>query len=466
MSNEKPNIELAQSQVQFAANLVNGAPKRSDYMNTNFSVIKKVREMHLEDQDYDVHKRNTKLDLGDYYAGLRANDENIDHNEGNLFLKANYKSNILLFLSHCVLLLVALICGSSVGVFYYNIQPQSQLLKSSWRMLFLAICISPLTIMEYMKGKERFVYSKEVLWNADVLKKILFASIGHAIWTIALVIAVNHTSIAQASLLINIHPIMLMLFKFKSRSSFLHLEKAGGICVIIGTLLVFFDSNIESTGGLVNLNNIDSLTRNTSGNLIALIGAVGGAFYFTKNQELKDGYPFFLGIFMISILGFIFISVISLITEGATISFDPDVGIFGLFSGERIGIYILIIIVTGFGAYIGYAVSLQYFQPLLVSTIFNIEPIFATLLVYFLGWQSFPAMLTLIAFCLIIPGTILVTLGNREVEVREYDILNENDFNSINLLLHARHESRTGRTMSILKHYKTSSAVAPISWEK
>jgi len=214
MSTSIPLIDLSKTaQVNFATNLINGSTRSSEYMNTNFHELKKGRELHIDDQDYDTSSGNVKLNLDDYYAGLRANEDQSEIKNGNIFIKTNFKENLKEFILHCALLIIALICGSSVGVFYFYIQPGNQLLKASWRMFFLALCICPFAFFEYLKRKERFVYSKEILWNKDIWKKLLFASFGHTIWTIALVIAVNHTSIAQANLLISIHPIMLVIFK-------------------------------------------------------------------------------------------------------------------------------------------------------------------------------------------------------------------------------------------------------------
>jgi len=223
---------------------------------------------------------------------------------------------------------------------------------------------------------------------------------------------------------------------------------------------VFFDESTTSFTVYPDLNQVTSSQRIIYGNIVALLGSVGGAFYFTKNHELKTEYPFFLGILMISVLGFTMISILSIILEGTSISFDSNTGIFGLFTGEWFGVYILTIIFTGFGTYIGYVVSFKYFEPLLLSIIQNTEPIFAALLVAVLGWQSMPSFLTSFAFILIIPGLILVTLGNREGEVREYDIMNESLFPGSLIS-----EQKLPRTMSVLKN-RQSSVAAPISWEK
>jgi len=460
MSSNWPQADSNKSQVHFAANLNERSGRGSEYMNTNFQLLQQGREVQINDPDYDTGTGTNRLKFDDYYAGLKANEENTELKDGNIFIKGNFRSDMQTFILHCVLLLVAIICGSSVGVFYYYIQPTNQLLKASWRMLFLAICVCPLAVMEYQKGKERFIYSKEALFNREVLKKMLYASLGHVVWTVALVIAVNHTSMAQANLLISLHPITLLVARMNNRSGIIGTQKIGAICVAIGVLLVFFDESTTSFTVYPDLNQVTSSQRIIYGNIVALLGSVGGAFYFTKNHELKTEYPFFLGILMISVLGFTMISILSIILEGTSISFDSNTGIFGLFTGEWFGVYILTIIFTGFGTYIGYVVSFKYFEPLLLSIIQNTEPIFAALLVAVLGWQSMPSFLTSFAFILIIPGLILVTLGNREGEVREYDIMNESLFPGSLIS-----EQKLPRTMSVLKN-RQSSVVAPISWEK
>ena len=160
-------------------------------------------------------------------------------------------------------------------------------------------------------------------------------------------------------------------------------------------------------------------------------------------------------------------SIIAVIAEGASFSFDPDTGLFGIFSSEWIKTYILTIAVTGFGSYIGYRVAHKHFQPLLLSIILSTEPVFSTLIVDILGWQTFPGALTIVAYILIIPGIYLVLIGSREVEVREYDIIREEALNSIPLVSSQLiPESKISNKLSLYRHHKVSSAVPPISWEK
>jgi len=225
MSSNWPQADSNKSQVHFAANLNERSGRGSEYMNTNFQLLQQGREVQINDPDYDTGTGTNRLKFDDYYAGLKANEENTELKDGNIFIKGNFRSDMQTFILHCVLLLVAIICGSSVGVFYYYIQPTNQLLKASWRMLFLAICVCPLAVMEYQKGKERFIYSKEALFNREVLKKMLYASLGHVVWTVALVIAVNHTSMAQANLLISLHPITLLVARMNNRSGIIGTQK-------------------------------------------------------------------------------------------------------------------------------------------------------------------------------------------------------------------------------------------------
>ena len=259
MSNNYSPSQADKSQSKFAANLNSDAHRRSEYIGTNFGALKEVRELHVNHQDYDATTVNQRINFDDYYAGLRAGDNANDNSHD--MVKGSFKDNMASYIFHFALLLVAVICGSSVSVFYFYIQPTSQLLKASWRLLFLAMCISPLAIFEYFKEKHRFLYSAEVLWNGQLLKKILIASIGHTIWTIALVIAVNHTSMAQATILIGLHPIMLMGWKVIQKSNVMRLEIIGSISAIVGVILIFFDNDIGSSREFVDFSLLSSLTR-------------------------------------------------------------------------------------------------------------------------------------------------------------------------------------------------------------
>ena len=70
------------------------------------------------------------------------------------------------------------------------------------------------------------------------------------------------------------------------------------------------------------------------GDLVALVGSFFAAFFFVFNGEIREEYPLYFGIGFISFNGAIFMMVLALIFQGASFSFSPIDGIFGLFSAQ------------------------------------------------------------------------------------------------------------------------------------
>ena len=129
--------------------------------------------------------------------------------------------------------------------------------------------------------------------------------------------------------------------------------------------------------------------------------------------------------------------IFSLIFEGAEISFDPYNGIFGLFTEKWFEFYIWIGLVCGLGCYVLYVVVAKLLDALVIGVTLNFEPVGSAILVWLLGVQSLPGILTIIGSLFILPGVILVVYGqdkaskqngNRvknEKEIELYSYLNE-----------------------------------------
>jgi len=240
---------------------------------------------------------------------------------------------------------------------------------------------------------------------------MFLATGGHSIWTVATLISVNYTSVAQSFLFLNLHAIMIVAYNILKKIPVSRPEVLGSLLATFGTVFLAFDGNIHSSEGMVDLSKVTLFERIVYGDIVGILGSVGAAFYFTKNAELKYDFPVYLGIFAMSVIGFFQISIASFILEGSTFSFDPMNGLFGLFTQEWFVTYIYVVIITGYGAYVCYVFALKYFDALLVSIVITLEPIVGAIIVFLLGWQSFPGPLTIIGFFVILPGILIVTLG-------------------------------------------------------
>jgi len=311
-------------------------------------------------------------------------------------------------------LFICLIGGASVAPYYFYIQPDCQLLKASWRMLAFAIGILPFLYLEYNENKDGYMYSKQNLLSRKSLEAVFWASLAFSTWTVGLVISLNHTGVAQAALLSNLCPMIIIFNKLSNKEYLNQFEKIGTMAAVLGMFFVMFDQDLHSKTGMVDLEKISPFDRFIFGSLVAILGSIGGAFFLTKNQEVKYDYPPVFGMFTMAIMGFLQITFASMLIEGATLNFDAQTGVFGLFSGEWFMTYVFMTVLAGYGCYLGYVHCVKYFDASFISLILAFEPVVSALVVYVSGWQSVPGLLTFLGVICIVPGLVAIIKGQKK----------------------------------------------------
>jgi len=251
-----------------------------------------------------------------------------------------------------------------------------------------------------------------------MVKSLILASFANAVWVSALVYAIDHTSMAQAYLFNNCQSFIIVFYKYFTRQKVTQYEFIGTCLAAVGAIFVASDNDIYSYYH-VDFSQETSLQRFLFGDLLAFLGSIAAASFFLINAEIKHKYPLYTGITIMAVLGSIYMSLFSLIVDGANISFDPYNGIFGLFTEKWIGIFIIIGIVTGLGCYVLYVVVSKLLDTVIVTVALNFEPVFSAIIVWIFGMQSLPGPLTYVGACFIIPGVIFVVLGQHELKRQE-----------------------------------------------
>ena len=72
------------------------------------------------------------------------------------------------------------------------------------------------------------------------------------------------------------------------------------------------------------------------GDLIALAGTLGGMWYIEFNALTKGKIPLPFSCLLQALFGGILTSVLTIVAEGTSLSFDPDTGVFGFFTMKYI----------------------------------------------------------------------------------------------------------------------------------
>lgn len=195
------------------------------------------------------------------------------------------------------------------------------------------------------------------------------------------------TSVASASVLVTIHPIILILAeRTLYRINFAITVWIGvGIAFIGSMLLGYADYNAEST-----------FLNPALGNTLAFISAAIFAIYFLIGRRVRQNHSLIEYLFPVYTWAAITSVVILIIIDGFTFPLDKKILLIGL--GLAAGPQII-----GHGS-LNYAI--KYVSPTLLSTLILAEPLLASLLALLL-FEELPSVISISAMCIILLGVSL-----------------------------------------------------------
>ncbi len=222
--------------------------------------------------------------------------------------------------------------------------------------------------------------SKEHWW-------VLFAGVSLGLHFIFWIASVYYTSVASASVLVCIHPIILIvaerwLFKVKFRA----IVWAGVVIAFIGTMFLgYFDMAEGSTSPNAFL-----------GNSFAVTAAFIFAVYFLIGRKVRQKRDWISYVFPVYGYAAATCVIVLFSIEGFRHQLDQTVLLVGL--GLAVGPQIL-----GHGS-LNYAV--KFVSPTLLSTLILMEPLFASIIAFFL-FKELPVIGSIIAMAVILLGISL-----------------------------------------------------------
>lgn len=239
----------------------------------------------------------------------------------------------------------------------------------------------------FKKGSEQRVYRSraEIGWGALAG---FFLAMHFVLWISSLF----YTSIASASVLVTIHPIMLILVE----STFL--KKRFPIISWIGVIIAFGGSVFL---GISDSGPNDQFANPLLGNMMAFTAAIFFVFYILISQKIRKSSSWLDYVF--TVYGFTALSTV-------VIAWILGVGLNQPLPTWISGIALAIgASIIGHGS-MNYAV--KFISATLISTLILAEPVFATLLgVAFFG--EIPPFLSMLAMAVIMSGIFMTWWGRR-----------------------------------------------------
>ena len=152
--------------------------------------------------------------------------------------------------------------------------------------------------------------------------------------------------------------------------------------------MIFIDGN--NFGTYKYIGPIDDTTVFIGG-WIALLGSFAAGVYVQTCCEITEDYPYWMGVFIISLLDSIFQLLISLVFEGSTFTMNQKNGLFGVFTGHWFLYHIFISLIVGVGSFCCLNVLSRTLVKFHYHFALSLEPIISSIMAtYIFGLQSLP----------------------------------------------------------------------------
>lgn len=301
-----------------------------------------------------------------------------------------------------VLLLVSLVAISSVGVALDMETNVSPLLKLFWRNSVTSLTTLPMAIYTLRKNGAPQL-------TRELVVTMLCTGTAYAFYLGSYVVSLTLTSLSHATLFNNAHSLLLVVLKLFLRQPLALFEGLGAAVGVAGGAVTTMDTTIVATSTMV--------TATALGDIVALIGASGGAIYFVLAKRLRAKMD--LIVFMCSLtLTSACVLFATLLVKGEDVAFstDPHIGILGWVNPQpdRLYIALYLVLVCDLMGTMGYISVMKYFDPIVISVVCLLEPIVASVMGVIMGVDAVPGVLTFIGATLVIGGTFMVIATQSE----------------------------------------------------
>ncbi|GAB9465838.1 Drug/metabolite transporter [Globisporangium polare] len=237
----------------------------------------------------------------------------------------------------------------------------------------------------------------------------LSCSLSYSLFMMTFLWALSHTSIGHAYIFNNCHSLIMVIGRLMLGQYVSQFEGLGtGIGIIGGTITTLDHSPMTSGSSSAAVADVS-----LAGDLVALLGAVGGVFYLITAKKLRTEMNvsvLLTGVFLVSAL--LHFPIFSLLEVPFEFSTDDTIGLFGWVRSTRIVTEMYIVVVCTLIGTIGYLSVMKYFDPIVVSVVMLMEPILAAMFGVAAGVDVVPGYFTIGGSLLIILGTSLVIVSN------------------------------------------------------
>lgn len=301
-----------------------------------------------------------------------------------------------------VLLLVSLIAISSVGVALDMEDNVSPLLKLFWRNTATSLATLPMAIYSMRTNGVPHV-------NREFVVTMLCTGVAYAFYLGSYVISLSLTSLSHATLFNNAHSLLLVILKLCLGQPLVLFEGLGAVVGVAGGAVTTLDPTVAATEAIVSATAL--------GDIVALIGASGGAVYFVLAKKMRAKMDLVVFMWALTLTsGSVLLVTLLVMGEDLSLSMDPHNGIIGWLTPapDRLYIVLYLVFVCDLMGTMGYISVMKYFDPIVISVVCLLEPIVASVMGIIMGVDAIPGPLTFVGATLVLGGTFMVIATQRE----------------------------------------------------
>lgn len=254
------------------------------------------------------------------------------------------------------------------------------LVLAGLRTVFAVVILLPFWLVKGMSVKELKKNGIHLSWliGAGICLGIHFT-----LW----IASIYYTSVASASVLVTIHPVILIIVES------ILFKRSFRPIVWIGVFVAFAGS---ASLGIADHSWTEQYPNTVLGNSLAFCAAVVFVIYFLIGRKIRQHSEWIDYVFHVYFYAAITCAVLSVIWVGGI----PHITISSLIVGLALAVGATIL---GHGA-MNYAV--KYISPTLLSTLFLFEAVIAAIAAYFI-FGEIPSFLSVISMIIIVFGMLL-----------------------------------------------------------
>jgi drug/metabolite transporter (DMT)-like permease len=327
-------------------------------------------------------------------------------------------------LLYWVVLGAALVAISCAGTLLRQLAPTPPLLKSFWRLFFVAWFLGVGFVWQWRgtataEQKERFrdVQTMALLFLTGA---ITAAHFGCWIWSL------QHTSLSHSLFFVCMHPLLIVAVMRSQGVRLTWFEAAGVALGLAGSVLMLVD-DVAGSGAAADASAggndaTGAIAVTWQGDLMAFLGAVAMVGYLYSGKHCRAYLPLFFYAFPVTLLASLWLLACSLaFEEGITWAGLGPNSVFGFLSPSHgaLGWMILIALGPGLTGHLGIQFVLARVPPLAVSLVITVEPILGALVGMAAGVEDPPHLFTLLGGPLTLAGCLLAVYGSWK---REQDL--------------------------------------------